>query len=105
MNNNTETVENKVEDKLNEMSQEKKDNILSSFNEFKSYLGDKLTKGEKLGLNDNQLALAAKETADYLATHEEPQNEEQYLLHELWKVGNEEEQHHLAHMLVKLVKE
>ncbi|MEH6858219.1 DUF3243 family protein, partial [Priestia megaterium] len=23
----------------------------------------------------------------------------------LWKVGNEEEQHHLAHMLVKLVKE
>jgi len=37
MNNNTETVENKVEDKLNEMSQEKKDNILSSFNEFKSY--------------------------------------------------------------------
>lgn len=49
MNNNTETVENKVEDKLNEMSQEKKDNILSSFNEFKSYLGDKVTKGEKLG--------------------------------------------------------
>jgi len=40
MNNNTETVENKVEDKLNEMSQEKKDNILSSFNEFKSYLGE-----------------------------------------------------------------
>ncbi|MFL7943102.1 MULTISPECIES: hypothetical protein [Priestia] len=34
MNNNTETVENKVEDKLNEMSQEKKDNILSSFNEL-----------------------------------------------------------------------
>jgi hypothetical protein len=59
MNNNTETVENKVGDKLNEMSQEKKDNILSSFNEFKSYLGDKVTKGEKLGLNDNQLALAA----------------------------------------------
>jgi hypothetical protein len=57
------------------------------------------------GLNDNQLALAAKKIADYLAAHEEPQNEEQYLLHELWKVGNEEEQHHLAHMLVKLVKE
>ncbi|MEI2329845.1 DUF3243 family protein, partial [Priestia megaterium] len=35
----------------------------------------------------------------------EPQNEEQYLLHQLWKVGNEEEKHHLAHMLVKLVKE
>ena len=105
MNNNTETVENKVEDKLNEMSQEKKDSILSSFNEFKSYLGDKVTKGEKLGLNDNQLALAAKKIADYLAAHEEPQNEEQYLLHKLWKVGNEEDKHHIAHMLVKLFKE
>ncbi|WP_393959496.1 DUF3243 family protein [Priestia megaterium] len=104
MNSNTETVENKVEDKLNEMSQEKKDNILSSFNEFKMDLGDKVTKGEKLGLNDNQLTLAAKKTADYLAKHEEPQNEEQYLLHELWKAENEEEQHHLAHMLVKFVK-
>jgi hypothetical protein len=29
MNNNTGTVENKVENKLNEMSQEKKDNIQS----------------------------------------------------------------------------
>ncbi|NER44719.1 DUF3243 domain-containing protein [Bacillus megaterium NBRC 15308 = ATCC 14581] len=104
MNNNTGTVENKVENKLNEMSQEKKDHILSSFNEFKTYLGDKVTKGEKLGLNDEQLALATK-IADYLATHEEPQNEEQYLLHELWKVGNEEEQHNLSHMLVKMVKE
>lgn len=35
MNNNTKTVENKVENKLNEMSQEKKDSILASFTEFK----------------------------------------------------------------------
>ncbi|MFB2350288.1 DUF3243 domain-containing protein [Priestia megaterium] len=105
MNTNTGTVENKVDNKLNEISQEKKENILSSFNEFKTYLGDKVTKGEKLGLNDDQLTLGAKKIADYLAKHEEPQNEEQYLLHQLWKVGNEEEKHHLAHMLVKLVKE
>lgn len=105
MNTNTGTVEHKVDNKLNEMSQEKKENILSSFNEFKTYLGDKVTKGEKLGLNDDQLTLGAKKIADYLAKHEEPQNEEQHLLHQLWKVGNEEEKHHLAHMLVKLVKE
>ncbi|WP_372780716.1 DUF3243 domain-containing protein (plasmid) [Priestia aryabhattai] len=105
MNTKTGTVENKVDNKLNEMSQEKKENILSSFNEFKTYLGDKVRKGEKLGLNDDQLTLGAKKIADYLSKHEEPQNEEQYLLHQLWKVGNEEEKHHLAHMLVKLVKE
>jgi len=105
MNNNTKTVENKVENKLNEMSQEKKDGILASFTEFQTYLGDKVSKGEKLGLSDDQLALAAKKIGDYLAKHEEPQNAEEYLLQELWKVGNDEEQRHLAHMLVKLVKE
>ncbi|MGX1377126.1 DUF3243 domain-containing protein [Bacillus megaterium] len=49
-------------------------------------------------MNDSQLALVAKKIADYLATHEEQQNEEQYLLQGLWKVGNEKEQHQLAHM-------
>ncbi|WP_237071920.1 hypothetical protein [Priestia flexa] len=53
MNNNTKTVENKVENKLNEMSQEKKDSILASFTEFQTYLGDKVSKGEKLGLSDD----------------------------------------------------
>ncbi|MEC0668221.1 hypothetical protein ABEP17_08025 [Priestia flexa] len=58
INNNTKTVENKVENKLNEMSQEKKDSILASFTEFQTYLGDKVSKGEKLRLSDDQLALA-----------------------------------------------
>jgi hypothetical protein len=71
---------------------------------FKSYLGDKVSKGEKLGMNEEQLAKTAQKVADYLAKHEEPRNREENLLHELWKVGNEEQQHHLAHMLVRLVQ-
>lgn len=96
-------VETKVNDKLQNMSSEKKDEILSSFEEFKEYLSDKVEKADKLGLNEEQIAKAAQKVGDFLAAKEEPRNREEKLLQELWKAGNEEEQHKLAHMLVKLV--
>ncbi|MCE4050421.1 MULTISPECIES: DUF3243 domain-containing protein [Bacillaceae] len=96
-------VETKVNDKLQNMSSEKKDEILSSFEGFKEYLSDKVEKADKLGLNEEQIAKAAQKVGDFLAAKEEPRNREEKLLQELWKAGNEEEQHKLAHMLVKLV--
>ncbi|WP_419882104.1 DUF3243 domain-containing protein [Peribacillus sp. B-H-3] len=98
-----ETNVNKVEGKLQNMDGNQKDQILSSFQEFKDYLGDKVSKGEKLGLNEEQLAKTAEKVASYLAKHEEPRNREEKLLQELWKVGDKDEQHKLAHLLVKLV--
>ncbi|KZZ83649.1 MULTISPECIES: DUF3243 domain-containing protein [Bacillaceae] len=95
---------NNVDEKVDQMDSEKKDRILQDFETFKSYLSDKVSKGEKLGLGEEQLAKAAEKVADYLAKHEEPRNSEEYLLNELWKVGDKEQQHALAHMLVKLVK-
>ncbi|WP_226528802.1 DUF3243 domain-containing protein [Metabacillus niabensis] len=97
-------AEEKVEEKLQSIGAEKKDEVLTSFETFKSYLGDKVSKGEKLGMNEEQLAKTAQKVADYLADHESARNREEKLLQELWKVGNEEEQHKLAHMLVKLVQ-
>lgn len=96
--------ESKVEEKLKELSEDKKDEILSSFEAFKQYLGDKVEKGEKLGLNEEQLAQAAQKVADYLAQHEAPRNREEKLLQELWIIGNKEEQHMLAHLLVRMVR-
>ncbi|MGG2087649.1 DUF3243 domain-containing protein [Priestia aryabhattai] len=105
MSNSVETNHSaKVEGAINSMSEEKKEDILSSFEGFKSYLGDKVSKGEKLGMNEEQLAKTAQKVADYLAKHEEPRNREENLLNELWKVGDKEQQHHLAHMLVRLVQ-
>ncbi|MBS2968457.1 DUF3243 domain-containing protein [Metabacillus sp. KIGAM252] len=95
---------NNVDEKVDQMDSEKKDRILQDFETFKSYLSDKVSKGEKLGLGEEQLAKAAEKVADHLAKHEEPRNSEEYLLNELWKVGDKEQQHALAHMLVKLVK-
>jgi len=96
-------LESKVNDKLQNMDSEKKDEILSSFDGFKQYLSDKVEKADKLGLDQEQIAKAAQKVGDFLAAKEEPRNREEKLLQELWKAGNEEEQHKLAHMLVKLV--
>ncbi|WP_391207852.1 DUF3243 domain-containing protein [Psychrobacillus sp. L4] len=84
---------------------EKKEEILSNFSTFKSYLGKKVARGEKLGLSEEQLAKTAEMVANYLAKNEEPRNREENLLQALWKSGNKEQQHALAHMLVKMVSE
>ncbi|MDM5317756.1 DUF3243 domain-containing protein [Fictibacillus sp. b24] len=94
----------KVEETASRMSESKKDEILSNFEEFKSYLHSKVQIGEKMGMSEETLAKTAEKVADYLADHEEPRNSEENLLKELWKVGEQEERHKLAHMLVKLVK-
>ncbi|QKS73167.1 DUF3243 domain-containing protein [Paenalkalicoccus suaedae] len=86
------------------MSSDKKDEILSSFDEFQNYLNDKISKGEKLGLSEDQLAKGAERVAEYLKNHEAPRNTEEKLLQEMWKVSDDDEKHQMAHVLVKLAK-
>ncbi|MCM3746944.1 DUF3243 domain-containing protein [Paenibacillus pasadenensis] len=95
----------RVKNTLRNMDAAKKNEILSSFTEFKSYLGNRIDLARRIGVNDEQLALAAEKVAGYLAEHEEPRNSEEKLLQELWKVGKDEERHMLAHMLVRLSQE
>ncbi|WP_041076347.1 DUF3243 domain-containing protein [Bacillus sp. OxB-1] len=98
-------MQDEVKKELDQLDTEKKDDILENFNRFKLFLSDKVSKGESLGLSEEQLAKTAEIAANYLSQNEEPRNREQYLLQELWRVGNKEEQHMLAHMLVKLARE
>lgn len=98
-----EKMESKVDKTLDNMSQDKKEDILSNFDHFKQYLGNKVSLADKLGMNEEQQAKAAQKVGDYLAAHDEPKNREEKLLYELWKAGSKEEQHMLAHMLVKFV--
>lgn len=92
-----------VDDTLERISPERMDSILENFESFKSYLKKRLELAEKIGLNEEQLALTTEKIGDYLAEHAEPKNREEKLLQELWVVGNKEERHYLAHLLVKLV--
>ncbi|MNO35278.1 hypothetical protein D3C76_253260 [compost metagenome] len=94
----------KVSDALDRIDPEQKEVILNNFEDFRTYLGKRIQLAQKIGLGEEQLAVAAEKIADYLAAHEEPRNSEEKLLLELWKVGSKEERHRLAHMLVKLAQ-
>lgn len=99
-----ENIQGKVQEELNNISPQMKDEILANFSTFKSYLGDKVAIGEKLGLGEEQLAKTAEKVAGYLAKNEEPKNSEENLLLELWKSGDKDQQQALSHMLVNMVK-
>ncbi|MBX9975472.1 DUF3243 domain-containing protein [Cytobacillus firmus] len=94
-----------IKNAMDRMSNERAEDILSSFDEFKSYLAERIELGKKLGLNEEQLAVTAEKVANYLAENVEPKNREEQLLKELWKAGNDEERHKLAHMLVRLTEQ
>ncbi|MGP4063252.1 DUF3243 domain-containing protein [Halobacillus litoralis] len=96
---------NKMESKAANISEEKKEDILENFNQFASFLGSKVSKAEKVGMSEEALAQSAEKVANYLAEHEEPKNREEQLLREIWKNGEKEEQHALAHMLVRMVQD
>ncbi|TDL31396.1 DUF3243 domain-containing protein [Jeotgalibacillus sp. S-D1] len=99
------SVENKVEREIQQTDEQKKDDILQSFGRFKDYLGDQVSKGEKLGLGEESLAKGAEKVGDYLSKNEQPRNAEEKLLQELWKVGDKDQRHHLAHMLVRIAQQ
>ena len=83
----------------------KNGDALTSFDDFREYLSGKVSLGKKLGMDEEQLANSAQKVADYLSYNESPKNSEERLLQELWNGGTEEEQHKLAHMLVRLVQQ
>lgn len=94
----------KVEDALNRIDGERKDEILSSFDKFKNYLAERIELAESIGLSEEMMARAAEKIAGYLAAKEEPRGPEEKLLQELWLAGDREQRHALAHMLVRVVK-
>lgn len=100
-----ENVNKKVDENLKNFDSEKKEDILQNFERFKQYLGDKVELGEKMGLSEERLAQLTTKVADYLAKNEEPRTREENVLKQLWVVGNKEEQHMLAHMLLRMVKQ
>lgn len=104
INKNGEVDTSKVDETLERIDTQEADEILGNFNEFRTYLSKRIQLGKTAGLSEEQLAKTAEKVADYLADNVTPRNKEEQLLQELWKVGTKEQQHGLAHMLVKLAE-
>lgn len=78
--------------------------VLDNFEQWKSFLNERVQQAEAAGMNKDAIVDAAYQIGDYLAEDIDPKNREQRVLQELWKVGDENQQKTLAELMVKLVK-
>jgi cell shape-determining protein MreC len=77
--------------------------VLDNFQEWKSFLSQKVDQAKNLGMEQNTISDLAYQLGDYLAKDIDPQNEQERLLKELWSVADENEQRTIAGLMVKLV--
>ena len=79
--------------------------VLDNFDEWKKFLGKRVVQAEKLGMNDETIKKLAFEIGDFLDEKVDPGNSSNRALKELWDVGNEQERHTIAALMVKLAKQ
>lgn len=78
--------------------------VLDNWEQWKGFLGERLQQAEQEGMNQQIVNDVAYQVGEYLAQQVDPKNEQERVLADLWKVASEEEQHAIANMMVKLVK-
>jgi hypothetical protein len=78
--------------------------VLDNFEQWKDFLGNRLQQATQQGLNQQVVSDVAYQIGDYLAKQVDPKNPEERLLADLWSVADEQEQHAIANMMVKLVQ-
>ena len=78
--------------------------VLDNWDKWKDFLANRLNQAEKTGVNQKIITEIAEEIGGYLATKVEPRNDHEKVLADLWSVADEEEQHAIANMMVKLVQ-
>lgn len=78
--------------------------VLTDFDTWKSFLGERVKEAKKAGMSDETLNRLAFEIGQFLDKRVDPKNDEQRLLKELWDVGDDQERRALARMMVKWVE-
>ncbi|WP_374721822.1 DUF3243 domain-containing protein [Peribacillus tepidiphilus] len=79
--------------------------VLDSWDQWKSFLGERLNQAESQGITGQTVSELAYEIGDYLAKQVQPKNEQEKVLADLWSVASDEEKHAIANMMVKLVSQ
>ncbi|MEI7026308.1 DUF3243 domain-containing protein [Paenibacillus sp. y28] len=79
--------------------------VLKSFEKWKDFLHERLEQAEKAGMSEETIAKMAFQIGEFLSDKVDPENKEERLLQELWRVGDEQERRALAKLMVRLVGE
>jgi hypothetical protein len=78
--------------------------VLSNFDTWKKFLGERVQAAKKNGLDESAITNLAFEIGQFLDQKVDPKNNEERVLKELWDVGDEAERKTLAHLMVKLAE-
>ncbi|MGD6803090.1 DUF3243 domain-containing protein [Rossellomorea vietnamensis] len=78
--------------------------VLDNWQDWKNFLGDRLHQAQSEGVQGEVVSDLAFQVGDYLANQVEAKNDQERVLADLWSVASTEEQHAIANMMVKLVK-
>lgn len=78
--------------------------VLSDFDTWKKFLGERVTAAKNMGLNEETISKLAFEIGEFLDNKVDPKNDEERVLKELWGVGDESERKTIARMMVKLAE-
>ncbi|RAK23439.1 uncharacterized protein DUF3243 [Anoxybacillus vitaminiphilus] len=78
--------------------------VLDNFNQWKSFLSERLEQAQQQGMNGEVISDMAYQIGDYLAKQVDPKNPEERVLADLWNAADEQEQYAIANAMVKLVQ-
>lgn len=78
--------------------------VLENFDSWKDFLGDRLHQAQGQGMDQQAVSEIAYEIGGYLANSVDAENDQEAVLRDLWNVADQKEQHAIANMMVKLVR-
>ena len=82
----------------------KNSETLSDWNKWKSTLSKAVNFGELIGLSEGTIDKIAYKIGNMLTAAVDPENREERLLQELWKVGDDEDRKVLSKLIVKMLE-
>lgn len=77
--------------------------VLQSFGKWKQFLAERIEQAERVGMSEETVSKLAFQIGEFLSDKVDPENKEERLLQELWRVGNEDDKKMIARLMVKLV--
>jgi len=81
-----------------------KTDYFTHWDKWKDTLRKAVNLGESVGMSQNTIENIGVKVGDFLAARVDPENREQRLLQELWKVGDDDDRKALSRMIVKMVE-
>ncbi|SER08145.1 Protein of unknown function [Gracilibacillus ureilyticus] len=78
--------------------------VIDNFESWKDFLGDRLHEAQGNGISNKAVSELAYDIGNYLSTEVQAKNDQERILRDLWNAADENEQHAIANIMVKLVQ-